>query len=103
MKRNSATNPLWLFLAPLIWVALLIVAGLLSQTTWGISGHPSNALIIFIVLILGAPLYGLPGIIYILLNKGTYRFHLKKISIALNLLIVIGGIGCWVWWFELLA
>ncbi|HEY6874139.1 MAG TPA: hypothetical protein VI298_15550 [Geobacteraceae bacterium] len=98
MKKYNQ-SPTLLFAAPLTWVALVGTAKLLEKTAWGSSGHPSNALVISICLILGAPLFGILGIIYALTAK-MHKSHAKTISILLNLLIVAVGIGFCVWWFK---
>lgn len=100
MDNNILKHPFWLFGTPLAWVTLLILIGLLTRTTWGISGDPSNAIVLFIYLVLSAPLFGIIGIVQALLYNNSHRFHVKAISIALNLCLVIGGAGFWLLWFK---
>ena len=100
MKNNIVRHPLWLFSTALTWVVLYGIVEFLKQTEWGISGDPSNAIVLSIYLILSSPLFGASGIIYALFDKTSHRFHAKAISLVLNFFLVIGGIGFWLWWFT---
>lgn len=83
------------FVAPVLWLALLCVATIIEKTAWGSSGHPSHGLIMFILLLQGAPLFGIAGSLYTFLDKSQHTYPVKQIAITLNVILV--GIGAWFW------
>ena len=99
MNNDIFRHPLWLFVAPASWLILLGFAEVAKITSWGASGHPSNALVMFIYILLSAPVFGILGVVYAVLGKTRDRFHAKTISIILNSGLICVGIGFGLWWF----
>lgn len=91
---------LWLFVIPASWVVLFGTAETVEKTPWGASGHPSNGIVMQIVVLLCAPLFGLVGCVYAVLRKGPHSFPTKLIAIVTNLCLIGLGAFFWLRWFR---
>ena len=96
MRTFTYYNNLKLLTMPVIWSLILLFAYLVKDASWGRSGHPSNALILYIYTSLGSPLFGLAGLIHVKLKGENNK--LKIFAILLNICIILYGIGIWFWW-----
>jgi hypothetical protein len=98
MHKLSINSPLWLFVVPGSWISLFCVVLIAGETTWGISGHPSNGLLLFIAAFLFAPIFGVIGLVLIKLSNVNNKYYAKQISVVANSALILIGVGIWLWW-----
>ena len=87
------------FFATGFWLLLLGIANAVGKTTWGSSGHPSNGFIMVLCIALLAPLFGIGGLVFTLLDKTQNSYPSKQIALAVNIVLVGIGAFFWIWWF----
>jgi len=87
------------FIIPAFWLGLLGIAAAVEATPWGHSGHPSRGLILVGLVLFGAPLFGIAGGLYTLLDK-TQTAPFKQLALFLNVIVLCLGTWFWLWWFH---
>ena len=101
MSRTGLKQALLLFAAPICWFALLGIDMLVAKTPWGISGHPSNGLILLIWLLMAAPIFGLAGCTYayVVMRKAHSSTGVPGAAMLTNMCVL--GVGIVFWHFLL--
>lgn len=92
---GSKKQYLFYFVAPLFWLSLLMISGLIKQTSWGTSGHPSNGDLVLIFILLSSAIFGLSGLLFVILSKVPAPFSVKLFSTFLN--IGLSSISVYIW------
>ncbi len=83
------------FVPLLVWVAVFGASLSLQTTAWGLSGHPSRALVLSIVVLLLAPVPGLAGFTLAMTQKTTPR--LKAVAMTANAALIAVGATVLAW------
>jgi hypothetical protein len=92
-------HSLWSFAMPGIWIVVAAATLVVGRTQWGISGHPSNGLLMLLTVLFAAPLFGIVGGAYAVFSK-THQSRLTKgIAVTLNVGLVGLGVFIWLFWF----
>ncbi len=88
------------FIVPGLWLLLFGVVTVIEKTTWGNSGHPSNGLVMFILLMMAAPIFGVGGLLYSALAKSQESHPIKQVANTLNIVLIGAGLWVWLTWFH---
>jgi len=95
--RSGTRGSYWIAIAlPVVWLAFLGFAALVRQTSWGQEGHPSNSAILFIYALLGAPLLGVAGAVYVWLRRARYSARFFAAAILAHVCLVAAGMWFWI-------
>ena len=90
-----------LFVIPACWLVLVGIAMLIERTSWGIEGHPSNGIILFLLSIMAAPVFGIAGCIYATRRKAHYSRGMLVAAMVTNMCVLVPPILLWA--FSLIA
>jgi hypothetical protein len=85
-----------LFVIPACWLVLVGIAMRIGQTSWGIEGHPSNGLILFLLSIMIAPVFGFAGCIYAVMRKAHYSRGMLVAAMVTNMCVLVAPALFWV-------
>ena len=89
------------FAVPAVWLAFLGFAALVSYTSWGQEGHPSNSVGLLIYALAGAPLLGLAGGAYLWFSRARYSPRSYAAAIVAHVCLVAAGMWFWTMvWFT---
>jgi|SRR5215470_4559089 len=101
MSRIALKQALLLFAMPICWFAILGTVMLVGQTSWGISGHPSNGLILLIFSLMAAPIFGLAGctFAYVMMRKAHSNRGMPGAAMLTSMCVLGVGIVFWLFLF----
>jgi len=97
MSRTALMQALLLFAAPMCWFAIVGIDLLVAQTPWGISGHPSNGLVLLLFSLMATPVFGLAGCTYayLMMRKAHCSRGTPGAAMLTNMCILAIGIVFW--------